>query len=50
MLRSPPANRLEKLRGDLEPHWSLRINDQWRIILLWEKGDALEVRIIDYHD
>lgn len=48
-LRSPPGNRLEKLRGDLEPHWSLRINDQWRIIFLWEGSDALEVKITDYH-
>ena len=49
-LRTPPSNRLEKLRGDLEPHRSLRINDQWRIIFLWENGDASDVRIIDYHD
>jgi len=50
MLRTPPSNRLEKLRGDLEPRWSLRINDQWRIVFLWEGGDAFEVRIMDYHD
>ena len=49
-LRSPPGNRLEKLHGKLEPHWSLRINDQWRIIFLWENSDAFGVRIIDYHD
>ncbi len=49
-LRTPPSNHLEKLRGDLEPHWSLRINDQWRIIFLWQGGDASEVRITDYHD
>lgn len=48
-LRSPPGNRLEKLRGDLESYWSLRINDQWRIIFLWEGNDAFEVRILDYH-
>lgn len=50
VLRSPPSNNLEKLRGNWEPFWSLRINDQWRIIFLWEDGDASEVRIIDYHD
>ena len=49
-LRTPPSNRLEKLRGDLAPHWSLRINDQWRIIFLWEGSDACEVKITDYHD
>lgn len=50
MLRIPPSNRLERLRGDLEPHWSLRINQQWRIVFLWEGGDAFDVRIMDYHD
>lgn len=49
-LRTPPSNRLEKLRGDLASYWSLRINDQWRIIFMWENGDAFEVKIIDYHD
>ncbi len=48
-LRCPPGNRLEKLRGDLESYWSLRINDQWRITFLWEGNDAHEVRILDYH-
>jgi proteic killer suppression protein len=50
MLRTPPSNRLEKLRGDLESHWSLRINEQWRIIFRWEDSDAFEVKIMDYHD
>ena len=49
VLRSPPGNRLEKLRGDLEPHWSLRINDQWRIIFRWEGNHALDVKVTDYH-
>ena len=48
-LRIPPANRLEKLKGDLVDFYSIRINDQWRIILLWEGGNASEVEIIDYH-
>lgn len=49
-LRTPPSNRLEKLRGKLASYWSLRINDQWRIIFIWESGDAFEVEITDYHD
>jgi proteic killer suppression protein len=49
MLRIPPSNRLEKLRGDLENHWSLRINDQWRIVFLWEDENAHNVKIVDYH-
>ncbi len=48
-LRVPPSNRLEKLRGDLEGYWSLRINDQWRIIFRWENTDALDIEITDYH-
>lgn len=48
-LRSPPGNRLEKLSGDLKTFWSLRINDQWRIIFHWEGEDALDVAIVDYH-
>jgi proteic killer suppression protein len=48
-LRIPPANRLEKLKGDLEDYYSIRINDQWRIIFLWVKNDAFKVKIVDYH-
>jgi proteic killer suppression protein len=48
-LRIPPANRLEKLRGDREGQWSIRINDQWRICFEWRDGQASEVEIVDYH-
>jgi len=48
-LRIPPSNRLEKLKGDLKGFWSLRINDQWRIVFKWGNSDAFEIRIIDYH-
>ena len=48
-LRIPPSNRLEKLKGDLNDYWSLRINDQWRIIFQWENGNAMSVEIVDYH-
>lgn len=49
-LRSPPGNRLEALRGDLKGFYSIRINDQWRIIFQWQNGNALAVKIVDYHD
>ena len=49
ILRIPPSNHLEKLKGDLKDYWSLRINRQWRIIFKWQNGDALDVEIIDYH-
>jgi proteic killer suppression protein len=48
-LRIPPSNRLEKLSGKLKEFYSIRINDQWRIIFKWNSGSALEVKIIDYH-
>jgi proteic killer suppression protein len=48
-LRVPPANRLEKLSGNLKDFYSIRINKQWRIIFKWSNGNAYEVRIIDYH-
>ncbi|MDH3650635.1 MAG: type II toxin-antitoxin system RelE/ParE family toxin [Saprospiraceae bacterium] len=49
-LRIPPANRLEKLKGDLKNYHSIRINEQWRIIFRWRSADAYEVKILDYHD
>lgn len=47
-LRSPPANRLEKLSGDREGQWSIRINDQWRICFRWTDAPE-DVEIADYH-
>jgi proteic killer suppression protein len=49
MLRIPPSNRLEKLKGDLAGYWSLRINEQWRVAFRWEGQDAFEVQVTDYH-
>lgn len=48
-LKIPPSNRLEKLSGKLKKYYSIRINNQWRIMFLWENGNAFEVEIIDYH-
>jgi proteic killer suppression protein len=48
-LRVPPANRLERLVGDREGQYSIRVNDQWRICFVWQDGDALDVEIVDYH-
>jgi toxin HigB-1 len=45
----PPGNRLEKLSGDREGQYSIRINDQWRICFEWVDGDAHKVEIVDYH-
>ncbi len=48
-LRVPPANRLEKLKGDRAGQHSIRINRQWRICFRWRAGDAHDVEIVDYH-
>jgi proteic killer suppression protein len=48
-LRIPPGNRLEKLFGDREGQYSIRINEQWRVCFRWRDGEAEEVEIVDYH-
>jgi proteic killer suppression protein len=48
-LREPPANRLEKLKGNLSEYHSIRINNQWRIIFKWLNDYVYEVKIVDYH-
>jgi proteic killer suppression protein len=48
-MRIPLSNHLEKLSGDLAGFWSFRVNQQWRLVFLWEEGNASEVKIIDYH-
>jgi toxin HigB-1 len=48
-LMIPPSNRLQKLKGKLKEFYSIRINNQWRIIFKWNNGNASEVEIVDYH-
>jgi proteic killer suppression protein len=48
-LAVPPSNRLERLRGDLRGFYSIRINEQWRVIFRWRDGEPHQVRIVDYH-
>jgi len=48
-LRSPPANRLEKLKGKLAGYFSIRVNDQYRIVFKFADGNAEDVLIVDYH-
>ncbi|MFM2315211.1 MAG: hypothetical protein RLZZ04_4487 [Cyanobacteriota bacterium] len=48
-LRIPPANRLERLVGNREGQYSIRINAQWRICFEWQDGEASDVEIVDYH-
>lgn len=48
-LSTLPGNRLERLKGDREGQYSLRVNDQWRICFLWRAGHADELEIVDYY-
>jgi proteic killer suppression protein len=48
-LRVPAGNRLEKLAGDRQGQYRIRINDQYRVCFRWEGGDAHDVEIVDYH-
>lgn len=48
-LRSPPGNRLERLSGDRQGQYSIRINDQWRVCFVWTERGVANVEIVDYH-
>jgi toxin HigB-1 len=48
-LTVPPGNRLERLKGDREGQYSIRINDQYRVCFVWREGNAYDVEIADYH-
>jgi proteic killer suppression protein len=48
-LTSPPGNRLESLKGDLAGKYSIRVNDQWRIVFRWTPGGPADVDVLDYH-
>ena len=48
-LRIPPGNMLEPLKGNLQGKYSIRINKQYRIVFLFDNGNAYDVEIIDYH-
>jgi proteic killer suppression protein len=48
-LKVPPGNHLELLKGDRKGHYSIRINERWRICFIWSDMDAFEVEIVDYH-
>jgi proteic killer suppression protein len=51
-LRQPPGNRFEKLKGNRDGQYSIRINDQWRVCFEWPDGsdEPFNIEIVDYHD
>ena len=48
-LMIPPSNRIEKLKGNRKDFYSIRVNNQWRLIFRWKNGNAFNVELIDYH-
>jgi len=48
-LKVPPSNHLEKLSGDREGQYSIRINDKYRVCFRWQDNNAFDVEIVDYH-
>jgi proteic killer suppression protein len=48
-LKVPPSNHLEKLHGDREGQFSIRINDKYRVCFRWQENNAYDVEIVDYH-
>jgi len=48
-LRAPPGNRLKQLKGGLRGYFSIRVNDQWRLIFRWHEGNVTDLELIDYH-
>jgi proteic killer suppression protein len=44
-----PRYRLHPLKGDFKGYWSVTVKTNWRIIFRFEKGDAYDVELIDYH-
>jgi proteic killer suppression protein len=48
-MASPPGNRFEALSGNLAGRYSIRINDQWRVVFRWASTGPEDVEIVDYH-
>jgi proteic killer suppression protein len=48
-LKIPPSNKLEKLSGNMSDFYSIRINDQWRIVFKWNDGNSCDVTLMGYH-
>jgi len=48
-LKAPPSNHLKKLTGDREGQFSIRINNKYRICFKWQRDDAIDVEIVNYH-
>jgi proteic killer suppression protein len=49
-LRAPPSNHFEKLAGQLRGTYSIRVNDQYRLLFSWndDRGEADGVYLDDH--
>jgi proteic killer suppression protein len=50
-LRNLRSNGFEKLKGDRDGQYSIKINEKWRICFNWsdEKSKPFNIEIVDYH-
>ena len=48
-LKVPPGNKLKPLKGKLKNYYSIRVNDQYRVVFKWKDGQASNVKVTDYH-
>jgi len=48
-LKIPPGNLLEKLTGDRNGEYSIRINEKYRICFVWSDTGPELIQITDYH-
>lgn len=44
-----PGYRLHPLKGSLKGFWSVTISGNWRIVFRFEKSNAFDVDLTDYH-
>jgi proteic killer suppression protein len=49
VLITPPSNHLEKLKGNREGQYSIRVNNKYRICFDWINNEAFNIEFIDYH-
>jgi toxin HigB-1 len=44
-----PLASVALLRGDRKGQWAMTVNGPWRICFRFERGDAYDVEVVDYH-
>ena len=44
-----PAFGLHPLKGALKGFWAVSVSGNWRIVFRFDKGNAYDVDLVDYH-